>query len=177
MSDPRETIEIRGDVGHINLRGDPDSAEFRKAVESTLGQHLPVDANTSTDADHRVFWLGPDEWLVMAEAGKTADLLQRLNRALAECHASVNDISGGNIALRLSGPRIRDLLAKGCTLDLHPDVFKAGSCAQSGLAKAAVLIVRVDESDTFDLIVRRSFADYLMRWLRRAGNEYRIEFR
>jgi len=177
MSDPGVTIEIRSDVGHINLRGNPENPGFVKAAEAALGQPLPVDANTITDAGHRVFWLGPDEWLVMTASGNTAELLQRLKDALAKYHASVNDISGGNITLSLSGGRVRDLLAKGCTLDLHADVFKAGACAQSGLAKAGVLIGRVDDSDTFDLIIRRSFADYLMRWLRRAGSEFGIEFR
>ncbi len=91
-------------------------------------------------------------------------------------HAAVNDVSGGNVVLRLSGARTRQLFAKGCTLDFHPDVFNVGECAQSGLGKAAVLFGLVDDAPTFDVIVRRSFADYLVKWLRHSGSEYGIEF-
>lgn len=91
-------------------------------------------------------------------------------------HAGINDISGGNIGMHLSGENIRDVFAKGCTLDFHPQVFKVGDCAQSGLAKANVVFGLIEEGATFELIVRRSFADYLLQWLRQAGREYEVEF-
>ena len=68
------------------------------------------------------------------------------------------------------------LLAKGCTLDFHPRVFSAGQCAQSGLAKTSVLIAMVDDRPTFDVIVRRSFAEYLALWLQHSGAEFGIQF-
>jgi sarcosine oxidase subunit gamma len=75
----------------------------------------------------------------------------------------------------LLGAAARRLLTKGCTLDLHPGVFGPGQCAQTGLAKAGVLIRPLPDNSGYDLIVRRSFADYLWQWLLRAGREYRIE--
>ncbi len=74
--------------------------------------------------------------------------------------------------MRLAGARARDVLAKGCTIDFHPQVFQAGQCAQTALAKANVLIGLLDASPTYEIIVRRSFADYLERWLRHAAREY-----
>ena len=103
-------------------------------------------------------------------------LAAELASALADCHVAVNDVSGGNVALRLQGAATRDLFAKGCTLDFHPDVFGVGQCAQSGLGKAAVLFGQLDDAPTFELIVRRSFAGYLVKWLHHAGREYGIEF-
>jgi len=55
--------------------------------------------------------------------------------------------------------------AKGCPLDLHPRVFEPGCCAQSRLARTLVTIVQIDASPRYELIVRRSFADYLWQWL------------
>ncbi len=172
------TVIVRAldDVGHINLRGDPHDADFVTAVESALGQSLPVAANTMSEGDHRVFWLGPDEWLITVSADKTVDLQAALADKLAGRHTAINDVSGGNIVLRLCGDSVRDLLAKGCTLDFHADFFKPGTCAQSGLAKASVIIGLIDEPQSFDLIVRRSFSDYLLQWLAHAGREYGIEF-
>ena len=71
---------------------------------------------------------------------------------------------------------VHDVLAKGCTLDLHPSVFGQGICAQSNLAKANVLISMGHEPHAFDLIVRRSFSDYLLRWLKVATAEYTTEW-
>lgn len=176
MTDASLEVRVLSDVGHLNLRGDPHHSKFKKATQAVLGQSLPVDANTISDGEHRVFWLGPDEWLITTAAGGVATLLARLEKALADQHAAINDISGGNVALRLAGENARDLFAKGCTLDFHPDAFQVGTCAQSGLAKANVLFGLIDERPTFDIIVRRSFSDYLLQWLTHAGSDYGIVF-
>ncbi len=78
--------------------------------------------------------------------------------------------------MRISGENAVAVLAKGCTLDLHPKVFHAGRCAQTGLAKASILIAKVDDVPTFDIFVRRSYAEYLALWLQHAGGEYGIRF-
>ena len=64
--------------------------------------------------------------------------------------------------------------AKGCPLDLQPDVFRPGDCAQTHLAKANVLLQALDDAPTFHLTVTRSFAKYLWLWLDDAGQEFGI---
>ncbi len=171
------SVTIRGDLGHINVRGRGTDAGFVQSVEQVLGQALPLKPNTVSADQHQVFWLGPDEWLVVTSSVGAAELARRVKQALNGVHASVNDISGGQIALMLQGPKCRDLLARGCTLDLHPNVFAVGDCAQSGLAKANVVLALVDEKPTFAVVVRRSFSDYLCRWLAHAGSDDGITFR
>ena len=169
-------VTMSTDRGHINLRGDPQNTAFIAAAKRVLGQALPIEANTISLGDHRIYWLGPDEWLVVTAADTVSDLVDRLQHALAKLHAAVNDVSGGQVALRLSGTSVRDVLAKGCTLDLHPQVFRIGTCAQSGLAKANVILGPGGDTNTFEIVVRRSFADYLVRWLQLAGGDSGIEF-
>ena len=88
-------------------------------------------------------------------------------------HAAITDVTDGRVAFRVAGPSARDVLAKGCPLDLHPRAFPPGRCAQSLLAKASVLIHLVDDGPergpSFDVYVARSFADYLWTWLEDAG--------
>ena len=177
MTDKTIRTVIREDSGYINLRGDASNESFCQAVHTALGQDLPVEPNTLSPGTHDVFWLGPDEWLVATGAAVIPALVDGLRQSLSGMHAAVNDVSGGNITYRVAGAAARDLFAKGCTLDFHPDVFRLGACAQSGLGKAPVLIGLIDDTPTFDVIVRRSFADYLHKWLRHAGREYGIEFR
>lgn len=176
MSEHSIKASLIEDAGYLNLRGKPDDAAFGKAVKSAIGQSLPTDPNKISAGDLRVYWMGPDEWLLVVPGDSAAMLAGKMQKALAKQHAAVNDVSGGNVAVHLAGSNTRKLFAKGCTLDFHPDVFPVGACAQSGLGKAPVLFGLLDDKPTFELIVRRSFAEYLVKWLRHAGDEYGIEF-
>ena len=158
------------DRAHINLRGDAQTARFINGVRSALGQELPVAANTFIEKDHRIYWLGPDEWLVTAEPGQATLLVDKLEDALAGEHVAINDQSGGQVSLLLSGSDARDRLSRGCTLDLHPDVFSVGECAQCGLAKANVLIACIDAAPVYEIIVRRTFSEYVLRWLHQTSH-------
>lgn len=169
-------VEIRPQLDYINLRGDPADGAFLSAVRDALNQGLPIDANTMTCGAVTVYWLGPGEWLLTTADGRGMDLAESLETALDDIHASVNSLSGGYIAMRIRGNECAALLAKGCTLDLHPRAFSAGDCAQTGLGKANVLLAKVDDQPTVDLFVRRSFAEYVALWLQHAGAEYGIRF-
>ena len=153
-------------AGHINLRGDAQDRTFAEAVAGVIGQDLPVQANTVGPSTHRAYWLGPDEWQIVSDPDRTAGLVQRLEEALAGLHVAVNDISGGQVVFQLTGAEVPSLLARGCPLDLNPAVFGVGRCAQSGLAKANVLLGCIDAAPVYEIIVRRSFSEYLERWLR-----------
>ena len=70
--------------GYFNLRGDPGNNGFLESVHEALGQPLPVAANTFTEGGCRVFWLGPNEWLVMTEpAGEEPSAGEREGAPLA----------------------------------------------------------------------------------------------
>ncbi|WTY93268.1 sarcosine oxidase subunit gamma [Sphaerisporangium sp. NBC_01403] len=138
-----------------NVRADPDR------VPSSLGLRLPVEPGTwlrSGEAD--VLWLGPDEWLVIGDA----DLPRSEDMA-------VTDVSAQRTTLLVAGPGARDLLAHGCSLDLHPSVFGPGRCAQTMLARAQVILV-AREDDEFRVLVRASFARYLADWIIDAAVDY-----
>ena len=162
-------------LGHLNLRGGPADEGFLKAAAKALGTALPLEPNTVTRGENMtVLWLGPDEWLVMTPPDQEIRTADALEEALEGHHTSVTDISGGQTVITIGGPHARDALAKGCSLDLHPRVFGPGQCAQTLVAKAGVTIVPTDDSPSYDLIVRRSFADHLALWLQDAAQEYGV---
>ncbi len=169
--------------GIVNLRLDPKNAEALAAFETAFGFALPVRANdTAGSTDTIALWLGPDEWWLVVpgpepEAGP--ELADKLRAALSGHFAAITEVGESRTCIRVSGPRARALLQKGCPLDLHPSVFTAGTCAQSILAKAGVTLhLFADESavegPTFDIYVLRSFAEYLWAWLDDAGREYGV---
>lgn len=169
-------VGINPHLDYINLRGDPADRKFLSKANEILRQDLPLAPNTTSAGLSMIYWLAPDEWLIVTPGGVRPALPTLLDDALQGMYASMNVITGGQIAMRISGEHSAALLAKGCTLDLHPRSFAVGQCAQTGIAKASILLARVDNTPTFDVIVRRSFAEYLALWLRRAGNEFGIEF-
>jgi sarcosine oxidase subunit gamma len=163
-------------LGHINLRGDPRDPHFAGAVGGVLGDALPMVPNTLTDVNGvTMYWLCPDEWLMVTPDDRREETLRSLRQALAKLHVAITDVSGGQTALHVHGRHVRDVLAKGCPIDFHPRVFGIGQCAQSHLGKAPVLIGQIEEQPYFELIVRRSFADYLWTWLESAAEEYGLE--
>jgi sarcosine oxidase, subunit gamma len=138
------------------------------AVAKALGGELPVEACTASRiGDLRALWLGPDEWLLLAGPGRQRELEDLLRAAIGTEHGAVVDVSAQRTALSVTGGAARDVLARGCAIDLDPRSAPAGTCVQTLLARTGVTIV-VDD-DRFLLLVRASFAVYLAAWLVDAG--------
>lgn len=153
-------------LGFLNLRGKTTNMAFVAAVLKVIGCEPPVKANTVVESgDYRIYWLGPDEWLVVTPTGQAGKLQAELQTALAGVFSSVVDNSSGLTMLKITGGNAAKLLARDCPLDLHPRAFKPGRCAQTRLAKAGMTIAPLNDSSGFEIIIRRSFADYIGLWL------------
>jgi len=123
----------------VSVRGEPQPG-------------FPVEPNTVAGVDGRtVLWQGPDEWLVLG--GREQDF--------AGAAAAV-DVSANRVCFELAGEEATEVLASGCSLDL--DAFAPGSCAQTLLARAQVILLR-PELERWWILVRPSFAPYLRAWL------------
>jgi sarcosine oxidase subunit gamma len=124
--------------------------------------------------DIEVLWLGPDEWLVLAPAGQEKALATSLREAIGGAVGAVTDVSAQRTALELTGPQVREVLARGCSIDLYPGVSPIGTCVQTLLAQTgAVIVVRDETASDFLVLVRASFAQYLASWLVDACAEVR----
>ncbi|MGW1911608.1 sarcosine oxidase subunit gamma [Streptomyces sp. NPDC002076] len=161
-------------LAQVNVRLDA-KGPAADAVGLALDLQLPLEPNTVVHAgDVTVVWLGPDEWLVVGLRGTERDLESRIRAAAGDEPVSVTDVSAQRTTLLVGGPRARDLLAHGCSLDLHPRAFGPGRCAQTTVARTQVVLVARDEPRAgFWVLVRSSFAGYLVDWLLDAAVEYR----
>ena len=113
-------------------------------------------------------WAGPHQWLCMSEK---PDLVPRLAAGLAGL-AAVSDQSDARTVLRVSGPRSRDVLAKGCPIDLHPRAFAPGDAALTVIAHIGVHIWQFDAAPTYDVAVFRSMAASFWSWFEVAAAEF-----
>ena len=136
---------------------------------------LPAPGETATDGERTTLGLGPDEWLVLGPYGTQEDIERDLRAAIATGGdwGAVTDVSAQRTTFVLSTPRARDVLASGCSLDLHPRAFGPGRCAQTDLARANVVLHQLDARPTYELLVAGSFAAYVAAWLADALEEHR----
>lgn len=148
----------------VNVRGELSDPAFVAAFERVVGCKPPATPNTiARSTAYDVLWLGPDEWLVRSTGPVPAGLLEaKLAEALAGTYAAAVDVGSGYTVVEVSGERVRDVLARGCPLDLHPRELKVGQCAQSHYFKTSIVLVPTGD-DRFEIVVRRSFADYFCR--------------
>ena len=154
----------------LNLRGNPQDAAFILAVASATGLALPLQANTATlGATRKLLWLGPDEWMLQCEAGGAAALEKALRTALAGQHVSIVEVGHGFTTLSVQGPGAGALLSRGCPLDFHHSAFPAAQVAQTHIARTNAIVLCRQAGSDYLLTVRRSFADYLFRWLSAAA--------
>lgn len=156
-------------VAASDLRLDP-TTPAATAVADLLGAAVPAVPNTWVATPHgRIVWLGPDEWLVTSDTHAPHELEELLRAA----GAAAVDVSAQRTELRLAGPLVRELLALGCSLDLHPSVSPPGTCAQTTVGQVGVVLIAT--GDSFRLLVRPSFAGHLAAWLLDAALEFRDE--
>ena len=152
---PAERISLRAPAASV--------AALSKALRVKLPQ---VPKSSASKAGRTALWLGPDEWLVLDEAGKDpmADL------ASARVLHSAVGISHRNVGIAVSGPAAAATVNSGCPQDLSLAVFPAGACSRTVLGKSEIVLWRTAE-DEFHVECWRSFSDYVFTFLSEAARD------
>jgi len=159
----------------VNIRGAASDPAFASAVQTATGVALPSTANTvSSSGGRQILWLGPNEWWVTGADGEADALVEKLRENFVGQHAAACDVSESRAILVLKGPKARDVLMRGVSLDLHPRVFAPGQCVQTGLSRANALLHLTDDTPTFEIYVLKSFSDYLWRWLEKVAQDFNL---
>jgi sarcosine oxidase, subunit gamma len=134
------------------------------------GWELPTGVGEMGSGPMRALCVGLDEWLLISQELDSQVMRARLEPLLiAQCLALV-DLTDALVAFEVQGAVARELLAKGCGLDLQQ--FSPGRCARTRFAQIPVTIQCLDEPMRFELLVARSYATYLRVWLIDAAMEF-----
>lgn len=194
-SSPFDGVMQPGRYGHAGGTAGVAARERRNVAMASIiarrGQHAALNAKIKARAgldlpatprfvgvNHLGFlWLAPGQWIASAEGEVGAVFASELAQDLAGL-ASVTDQSDGRVLLRVSGPRVRDMLAKGCMIDLHPSVFKIGDTAITSIALLTVQVTRLPDDAglaVFEISVMRSFSANLWHWLESSAAEFGLD--
>lgn len=126
---------------------------------------LPEIPNTALGDDPCVLWRAPGDWLACSPTLSAAQLATLLLAAHGDAPLVVTDVSSASVVLELTGPRVLDVLARDCSLDLEGDAVPVAGCAQTVIAQVGVLIHRPPGREGWRLMVERSVAVHLWNWL------------
>ena len=156
----------------LALHGRTGLPRFAQGVAQVLGRPPPDASNTFVETRFGgenvvLAWAGPEEWLVIGQEEGTSGLRVALRQAIPEADGAVVDVSSGFTLFSLEGRQVRDLIAAGCSIDVHPRGFGPGRCAQTLYAGAGVCLLQraEDPAPRFEMMVRRSYAAWLWRWM------------
>jgi len=115
-----------------------------------------LEPNTLADRHPYSLWLAPDRTLVVYE-----------NERGLPAGGFVSDVTDGLLLVEIVGPRAGEIIASGTTLDPTSMVLAPGRCAQTLFGGVKVILYAY--GDGFRLHAERSFAEFVLAWLRQAA--------
>jgi sarcosine oxidase, subunit gamma len=155
---PRFTLSEAAPAARFVLRG---SEAVRVSCGMAFGAELPSRLGGAGEgAGRAALWLGPDEWLLVANGAAAADIGATLDSVLEGTAHSLVDVSHRQIGLIASGPAAARVLNAGCPLDPDLKAFPVGFATRTVFDKVEIVLWRRAET-TFHMEIWRSFAPYL----------------
>ena len=149
------------------LRGGADVAE---TVGAAFGVAPPLQPLRAMNEGARAaLWLGPDEWLLIAE-DQPAELGAKLEAALTGVPHALVDVSHRQCAIEVSGAGAARLLNAGAPLDLDLAAFPVGMATRTLLLKAEIVLWR-REAERFRVETGRSFGPYVAAVLAQSAGD------
>jgi len=155
------TLSAVPSLTRIVVRAEGSSIE---TLGDLVGVELPTEACRSNRTHNRAaLWLGPDEWLVLADQGAEVPAVHPAG--------SIVDVSHAMTGIVVAGSRAGWAINAFCALDLHRVAFPVGMCSRTVFGKAEIVLWRA-ATETFRIEVARSFAPYVWACLEEARREF-----
>ena len=168
------TIRERRDLHFHTISANAGrEANVADAVLSATGLTLPSGPKSASKDGLMLTGTAPGQWVAVVHNDGRAHF-DALRSQLAEM-ATIVEQSDGKASVEISGPRVRDTLAKGCMLDLHPRVFGPGDAATTPVALIDCQIWQINAGPTYVLAVPSSYAASFWSWLTSSAAEFGYE--
>jgi heterotetrameric sarcosine oxidase gamma subunit len=169
------TISVRNDLGCATVMVRRSAQQqLRQRVKAVYGIDLIAGPRRAASGAIAFLGVGPATWLATQENGGNGFALS-LKQAAGDA-GSVADQTDGYVIHRISGPRVRQTLAKGFPIDLHKDAFAPGDVAVTIVAHIGAILWRLDDLPdglpVFEIAVLRSLVESFRRWLDDSAAEF-----
>lgn len=166
-------VNVKASTGHgvvqvFAVKGKTAAVERALGIKETPGQ-------ATAKSDYTAIPLSPGEWMLVSSKPDSKGFAQAIGNKLKN-NGYVSEQSDARVIFSLSGPKARDLMIKGCRLDLHPSVTGKGWCAQTQMAQVGVVVHQTSDEPGYDLLVYSGFAQHFAEWLLHTGLQLGISF-
>jgi len=173
MADAPVRITRRAPLDIVQIAAFGDPLETSERLSKHFGVAVTPAANCAIGNDDlTVLWHGPGQWLIVRAPGGTS-LADELASLFGEA-AAVVDLGHARSVLRFDGEGVRDLLAKGTSIDLRLAHFAPGACALTALGKIGALLHAVAPT-TIDVYVPRTYSQAFIEWLEHTARDVSAE--
>ena len=170
-------IQNAGLLNIFNLRGSQRSSIFRKNVQGILNIEMPNRTGFfETNEKNYLLQTSPDEWLILSDSNEILPQINELEKKLIKTHFALTNLTDQFQAIYISGDKSRWVLSKGCHIDLDQSVFGPKNCTQTNLALVDITIF-CTAKNSFTLLFRNSFANYVLDWLQDASFDCNYQFK
>jgi heterotetrameric sarcosine oxidase gamma subunit len=137
-------------------------AQIARAQDVTLPQFGRI----ATQRSGLSLCVRPGRWLLLTPRAAPGAAAADWHGRCAGVGAAV-DLSSGLAASYLQGPSLRDALARGCRLDLDPNVFAPGQAAATLIAQVSVILAALGPG--LLLLTPATTALHFSEWLESAA--------
>ena len=138
-------------------------------ISRGLGLELAAPGRAAAGSGRLSVCVRPGRWLLLLPPDSPGAQAALWQRACAGVAAAL-DHSSGLVALHLAGAELREVLSRGCRLDLDPEVFPPGRAAATLMAQVGVILARLPAG--FVLLTPASTARHVREWLTATGRPF-----
>ena len=155
-------------VGRFLFRGDEGA---RKSCSIAFRIELPQKLGLAGEgSDRAALWLGPDEWLLLADGTGGEPTSMTIGVAIGDIPHSLVDVSHRQVGIVVEGAGAARALSAGCPLDLRQREFPVGFATRTLFEKTEIVLWR-RRAESFHIEVWRSFAPHLAAVLAEAARD------
>jgi len=172
---PLQSIHKKGLFGNHHKKDEHDLLKILEIKELTIVQvvqykrskiqlnNIQIDGlefplqNTkvSSNKETRILWSAPSTWLVIS---RKENIIEIINEKCNSENFAITDISHSRAVIQIKGPGTKEVLKKGCPLNLHE--FEKNNCAGTVFHGITIVVDFIDNNpDTFNLLTLRSFGE------------------
>jgi len=164
------SVQDAGLQGMITLRGDLSSDTLMQAVKTITGANVPEIGKINSGKKGSAAWMSPDELLLLVDHAEADAVVAKLDKALSGTHMLALNVSDARAIFTLTGPAIRDVLAKGTPANLSETAFHIGDIRRSRLGQVAVAFW-LSTDNVASVVCFRSVGEHVFNWLKSAAQK------
>jgi len=120
------------------------------------GLELPLqNSKVSSNKETRILWSAPNTWLIIS---RKENIVETIKEKCNSENFAVTDISHSRAVIQIKGLQAKEILKKGCPLNINE--FEKNICACSVFHGINIVVDFLDNKpDTFNLLTLRSFGE------------------